>query len=380
VTIYIDITQFIKKRAITGIQRVIKEYIYKALEAQLDIKILYFNNKVNSFELISNDEILKFLKNIKTYEFSNKIQIDIFNQPSADNIFFDMDAVWNSSLKRASLYKKLKNSNFKIFNFIYDLIPLLYPSFSYKRRVQNFTSFLRAVYRYSDFIFFDSISAQNDFLTLKEKFNIKKNHSTKVVYLGSDFISNPLQKSEKYKHLLSKKYILFVGTIELRKHQSKVLEAFETLTTKYSDLNLLFIGKEGWRVEAFIEKIRTHPLKDKKIFWLQDIEDNELANLYQNAFIVTYLSEYEGYGLPIAESLNFNNITITSNNSSLMEVGKDFADYVVDNNTEQIINIVSSYYEKSQMYKTKRAFIKSNYKSITWNDTFSSINMTISSF
>jgi glycosyltransferase involved in cell wall biosynthesis len=260
------------------------------------------------------------------------------------------------------------------------LIPLLYPSFSYKRRVQNFTSFLRAVYRYSDFIFFDSISAQNDFLTLKEKFNIKKNHSTKVVYLGSDFISNPLQKSEKYKHLLSKKYILFVGTIELRKHQSKVLEAFETLTTKYSDLNLLFIGKEGWRVEAFIEKIRTHPLKDKKIFWLQDIEDNELANLYQNAFIVTYLSEYEGYGLPIAESLNFNNITITSNNSSLMEVGKDFADYVVDNNTEQIINIVSSYYEKSQMYKTKRAFIKSNYKSITWNDTFSSINMTISSF
>ena len=373
-TIYIDITQFIKKRAITGIQRVIKEYVQNALLSQVDIKILCFNSQINSFELIQNDEVLNFFKDIKNYKFLNKMQIDIFNQPTFNNIFFDMDSVWNSSLNRVTLYKKLKNSNFKIFNFIYDLIPILFPDFSYEKRVQNFTSFLSAVYEYSDFIFFDSYSAKNDFLHFKEKLNIKKNYSTKVVYLGCDFISNTPSRNEKYEHLLLKKYILFVGTIELRKHQPKVLEAFEILASKYSDLNLVFIGKVGWNIEPFVQKMLNHPLKDKKFFWLENIDDDVLSSFYQNAFLVTYISEYEGYGLPIAESLNCNNITIASKNSSLCEVGQDFVEYISDNSINQMIERISFYHENPTMYKAKKEFIKLNYKPISWNDTFNAIN------
>ncbi len=375
-TIYIDITQFAKKRTITGIQRVIKEYIQNALKEQVHLKVISFNPELNSFELIPNHEVLKFFKEIKTYKFTDKTELDLFNQPTFNNIFFDMDAAWNSSQERSNLYKNLKSSHFKIFNFIYDLIPLILPHYSYKKRVQNFTLFLDAVYEYSDFIFFDSHSARNDFLTFKKKLNIQKEYSTKVVHLGSDFIANTLPRSDIYTHIFTQKYILFVGTIELRKQQSKVLEAFEHLTVKYPDLNLVFIGKRGWNVEPFIKTMKTHPQKDKKIFWFENIDDNALSTFYHNAFIVTYLSEYEGYGLPIAESLSYNNVTITSHNSSLPEVGQEFVEYILDtdNSTKQIIEIISYYYENPQIYKEKKQFIKTNYKPLSWSDTFNSIH------
>ncbi|SMP86948.1 Glycosyltransferase involved in cell wall bisynthesis [Epsilonproteobacteria bacterium SCGC AD-308-E02] len=372
-TIYIDITEFVKRRTMTGIQRVIKEYVQNALAAHVKIKILCLNAKEDSFELISQDEVMNFFKDVKNYIFLNNEHVDIFNLENENKVFFEMDSVWYSSLKRSELYEKLKKSNFKIVNFIYDLIPILFPEFSYKERVENFDSYLSAVYKYTDFIFFDSYSAQSDFLELKEKLSIKKNYATKVVYLGSDFILNPLTKTDDYEHILLKKYILFVGTIELRKSQDKVLEAFESLTTKYNDLNLVFIGKEGWNVEPLIEKILKHPLKDKKIFWFENIEDDVLSSFYKNAFIVTYMSKYEGYGLPIAESLNYNNVTIASKNSSLYEVGQDFVEYVLNGDVTQLVDIISLYHENNQMYVAKKDYIKTNYKPLSWRDTFNSI-------
>ncbi len=55
--------------------------------------------------------------------------------------------------------------------------------------------------------------------------------------------------------------------------------------------------------------------------------DGELASLYQNCLFTVYPSFYEGWGLPVGESLWFGKPAITSRSSSLPEVGGDLADY-----------------------------------------------------
>ena len=229
------------------------------------------------------------------------------------------------------------------------------------------------IYEYSDFIFFDSNSAKEDFFKLKRDLNIQKDYRCKVIPLGSDFTKSSSPKPQEFQELLNSKYILFVGTLEPRKNQQKVLEAFELLIEKYRDLNLVFIGKQGWKVDALAQTLNTHPLKNKKLFWLQTIDDNALNHFYQNAFIVTYLSQYEGYGLPIAESLNFSNITIASKNSSMYEVGQDYADYIVHNGVDEIVDIISLYYENPELYDKKKEYIKKEYKPIGWNDMYNAL-------
>lgn len=376
-TVYIDITQLDKGRANTGIQRVVKEFLKRAVEGERNIfyKIISYNTDTNCMELLDNREIKEFVNNIQNYKFVKKTKIDIqLIKPIETTILFELDATWNAPLKREILYPALKENGFLIFNFIYDLTPIILPDFANEITVGNFPHFLNNVYKYSDMVFCDSLSAKNDFLNYKTSFNITREIKTEVVSLGSDFfkINAPL-KNQYIKELLEKKYILFVGTLEPRKNQENVLDAFEILAKKCPDLNLILIGKQGWKIEHFIQRINSHELKNKQLFWLNDVDDNTLSYFYKNAFLVTYLSKYEGYGLPITESLQYANVTITSKNSSMYEVGQDFADYIVHDSANELIETVLFYYNNPVFYNQRKEYIKLNFKTKTWDMFYNTI-------
>ncbi len=377
-TLYIDISEFLKTRFCTGIQRVIKEFLKRVILEDFSVYILSYDASNQKYLALDISEVDDFLKDTQHYKFKKFKYIDIFQNSLEIKIFFEIDAVWNTNKKRKVLYKELKSHNFKIYNFIYDLIPINLPELLRENTKKNFPSFLQALYKYSDFIFFDSISAQEDYKTLKNKLKIMRNIPTQVVNLGADFIQKPSKMDKNYSNLLSTKYILFVGTIEPRKQQAQLLKAFDVLHNEYPDLYLIFIGKIGWKVDSFINDLKNNPLKDKNIYHLTDIDDSLLSKFYQNAYIVTYLSIYEGYGLPIAESLYHGNITIASKNSSMIEVGEDFVDYIQNNTQKEIIDILKKYLQNQYLYDQKRNYIKTHYKINSWNDFYNSIIKDIS--
>jgi len=351
-TIYIDITQLEKSRVNTGIQRVVKEFLQRAINTKnRSYKILLYKKKNKKMQLLENDEVKLFLQNIQTYQFTKKQTINIETiKPKQTTIFYDIDSGWNAPYKREILYPILKNNGFLIINFLYDMIPILLPKFVQQITIKNFKPYIKTVYKYSDMVICDSISAQTDFLKYKSELNIKRDISTKVTGLGSNFLSiKEKVKDTKIQYILDKKYILFVGTLEPRKNQEDVLDAFDSLSSKYPDLNLVFIGIKGWKIDSLIQKINSHPLKDHRLFWLNSIDDDTLYHFYKNATLVTYLSKYEGFGLPIIESLQHGNITITSKNSSMPEVGLDFADYIEDNDLEKLITTVSLYLDDEKL-------------------------------
>lgn len=373
---FVDISELIRTRASTGIQRVVKEFISRASRNK-NIKIILFNYETRNFEIISDYEVSCFLLDVKNYRFQKTIPFDILATKCKKKIFFDIDSCWNAALMRTELYPKLKASGFMIMNFMYDFIPVMLPNVFADHTVQNFCRCLSAILSFSDIVVFDSNSAKYDFLTIKQNLNEGRYIDTSVVYLGNDFKPSVSDYDTKSFQVLDEKFILFVGTIEPRKRQDVMLDAFRVLSSKYDDLHLVFVGKQGWKVEEFVEKLNEHMAMNRKIHWLRDASDALLEQYYKKCFVSVYLSDYEGYGLPVAESLKYGNITITSDNSSLREVGYDFAEYICDNSLIDVIEKISKCIENNHYYLQKKSEIKNNFKKILWDDFFHKIEEKI---
>lgn len=86
--IFIDITQYIQNRLNTGIQRVVNQYLRRALKDSCTISILYYDEK-KGFQLLDNNEVSMFLDDVKTYQFESYTTIDIFNLNTKKKFFLN---------------------------------------------------------------------------------------------------------------------------------------------------------------------------------------------------------------------------------------------------------------------------------------------------
>ncbi|WP_373740491.1 glycosyltransferase family 4 protein [Neisseria sp.] len=390
-TVYVDISNYYTTRAHTGIQRVVREFLSKAADDKnLAVQCIYFDLDSHKFVQISPTELSAFLADVKNYVFKNTANQKKIEDFCSTDIFLDMDGVWNNPLKRDYLYKKLKQNQVKIVNFLYDLVPVVKSQFSHSNTTRNFVTYLYAIYQYSDLVLFDSRSAELDFLQVKEKIGNGRPIPSRVIKLGADISvgqkknsPNSKAKSSKNKQrsaveqqapadktvteLVKTRYLLFVGTLEPRKDQQLLLTAFEQIAHKHPDTNLVFVGKAGWNNDEFLQYLGSHKLLNQSVFWLQGLSDNDLTLLYKHAHICVYLSKYEGFGLPIAESLGNGKLTIASNNSSMFEVGKNCADYISYNSVNELTDLLDLYLSNNRLYWEKLAFIEKNHIHYSWD-------------
>lgn len=125
-------------------------------------------------------------------------------------------------------------------------------------------------------------------------------------------------------------YFLFVSTIEPRKNVLTLIKAFEMfLDQTGSDMDLVLVGKIGWKCEDVLRYREKSRYKDR--IWMPGyVTAEEKDKLYRNAKAFVFPSLYEGFGIPVLEAFSYGLPVITANNSSLPEVGGDAAFYVQD--------------------------------------------------
>lgn len=115
-----------------------------------------------------------------------------------------------------------------------------------------------------------------------------------------------------------KPYALYIGTIEPRKNVLQLCRAF--LESAPKEWRLLLAGKLGWLSEqdraAFLE-LCEHP----RISHLGFVPDSWIHKLLTDAAVFCYVSEAEGFGLPVAEAMAAGVPVIHSDDAALLEVG-----------------------------------------------------------
>ncbi len=113
--------------------------------------------------------------------------------------------------------------------------------------------------------------------------------------------------------------ILAVGTIEPRKNIDALLRAFQKLREQQTGVQLVIVGKSGYRSSAVL--MNESLMKD--VIILDFCSDELLDALYQKATMSIYPSLFEGFGFPPLEAQRYGVPVIAGFHSSLQEVLKD---------------------------------------------------------
>ncbi len=214
---------------------------------------------------------------------------------------------------------------------IHDLIFLRFPQYySFFDRKIHFWKFKKAAER-ADLII--AISEQTK-LDIVQFLKVSEEKVT-VIYQGCHHAFKENQsveflKSIKEKYNLPERFILNVGTIEERKNLLSIVKAING-----TEIPLIVIGKKTKyfnKVQQFLKKNKI----ENQVQFLENVSMEELAAIYKLADIFVYPSFFEGFGIPVIESLFSKTPVITSNLSCLPEAGGTDSVYIDPDNLEDI--------------------------------------------
>ncbi len=240
----------------------------------------------------------------------------------------------------------IDRSKTKILVTIHDLIFLRYPNYYNNIDAYIYKKKFKRACNESDLILATSKQTKRDI----EEFFYTEPYKTKVIYqdCNNDFALKftSEQKNEiKRKYHLPSKFILSVGTIETRKNQLTILKALAKLN---ADWSLVLIGKKT----AYFNEIYAFANKNnllKRVIVLENISSIDLPIIYQCADVFVYISEFEGFGIPVLEAMKSEIPVITSNSSSLPEVIGDTGLKINHLDSDAIVSFINNQFEQKDI-------------------------------
>jgi glycosyltransferase involved in cell wall biosynthesis len=165
-------------------------------------------------------------------------------------------------------------------------------------------------------------------------------------------------------------YALLVGTVEARKNHLLALKGWQRLVERHGQdavPDLVCIGRLGWHADEFLQQyVATQGLSGKVSLLSNSVSDVDLARFYAHADFTVYPSRYEGWGLPVSESLAFGKVAITANNSSLPEAGGELASYFTSDDVDDFVRVVEIEGLDVTARATREARIAEEFEDLTW--------------
>lgn len=134
------------------------------------------------------------------------------------------------------------------------------------------------------------------------------------------------------KPLSKKSYFLLPAALFERRCVSELISAFGKIAKKYPKFQLVIIGKDFTnRNVAYLAKLINQKFNRKAIIYYSDfISQDQIVAFFQNAYATVYLSLYEGFGLPVLESMAYGVPVICGNAEALKEITEKNCYWVSD--------------------------------------------------
>lgn len=170
-----------------------------------------------------------------------------------------------------------------------------------------------------------------------------------VVYDGWNELYVPLDEMQKkrFREELTggAPYFIFIGTLHPRKNLVNLFKAFDLFKkSNPSDVKLLIVGAKKWWTRDIDVAYDRMVFSDDVIFTGR-LNINELTGALGSALALTYVSYFEGFGIPIVEAFRCDVPVITSNVTSMPEVAGDAALYVDPFDPESIAEALYKAYQ-----------------------------------
>jgi glycosyltransferase involved in cell wall biosynthesis len=254
---------------------------------------------------------------------------------------------------------------------IHDLIPLTHPDFFTSTEI--FQKIYRDLVAHADVIISVSKTTQKTVEAYRDKLRASGEklspQRSNFSYLGNDFV--PLRDAPPATMRVSwrkafdhPQTFLVCGTLEIRKNNDLVLDAFEILWRDHKDVRLVFIGRYGWKTDDLIKRIGEHPHLDERLYLFTDASDSELRMSYRSSRALISASRAEGFGLPVVEALGQGLPVICSDIPVFHEIAEANASYFDVDSPEELAKRVGEL-----LTKPKSMFVPVGWRWPTWKES-----------
>lgn len=245
----------------------------------------------------------------------------------------------NGNRTLASIFSQCLEYNIKTAVVFYDLIPIRVGA--YKDSRPQHEEYIREILR-ANVILSISQFSRND-LTDFIKQNCFRSENQPFEEVTNKIISLPLagkqilQSEEDASEGTDKNTIVLVGTVEPRKQQTRFLRVFNDACARHPELKRLKIEVFGALHASSAADINVELQRNPSVTFHQYCDDELIQDAYSKALFSVFLSNYEGFGLPIVESLQHGVPCLTASFGSMAEVGLAGGCLLVDVNDDKAI-------------------------------------------
>ncbi|MDA9257842.1 glycosyltransferase family 4 protein [bacterium] len=207
---------------------------------------------------------------------------------------------------------------------------------------------------------------------IEKSFGISEDKIT-VAHNGiGDFFQPILEEKKKEtrsKFTNGKEYFLFVSALQPRKNVTKLFEAFDQFKKETkSDVKLLMVGEKYWWNKE-IKQVFDAMTYQSEVIFTGHIQAEDLKNVYGAGLALTYVSYFEGFGIPLVEAMKCELPIISSDKTSLPEVGGEAAIYVNPFYTEDIKNGMLRIFKDQSLREELIENGKSRAQLFSWDKT-----------
>jgi glycosyltransferase involved in cell wall biosynthesis len=301
----VDITELVSRDAKSGIQRVVRNILTQLLTAPPDgFRVEPVYSAAGGY--------------LYARHFSGKLlglNMDGFSdepvEARAGDVFLGLDLALVQLPSCRPALAAMRRAGVRLHFVLYDLLPLLQPHNFPAGGSELFRIWLETVLGLGDGLLCISRAVADEahqWLALNPQ-PLPLPLTIDFFHLGADFAprleeTDALSEEAELALTAARQHpaLLMVGTIEPRKGHAQVLAACEQLWQEGREIRLIIVGRQGWLTEEFITRLRCHPQRNRRLFWLEGLADPQLEKLYASAACLIAASFGEGFGLPLIEA------------------------------------------------------------------------------
>ena len=351
------------KQSVVAVTRSIRDF-GSYVKRELD---LAFTRQKTATPKVNETPIINSYFNVNPRKVSGKL--GVLSDLGPRDTFFSAGLLWKridlSLLARAKIEYK-----FRIISLIYDVIPVKFPHLSYTPHLTQYLKYFSDLIQVSDKIVTYSEANVRDILCFAQSRLFLESINIEKVALGFDDFSEKNENLRPVNQLIDYPFIVYVSTIERRKNHEVLYRAYEKAALSgLADAmpTLVLVGSYGWGAENIINDINRDPVLidssgRRLIIFLGNISQEELSWIYKNAHFSVYPSLYEGWGLPVTESLMMGTAVVASEAEALIESGMGLATHLPPKDSDAWLK------EILKLSAQSKVEVQPNHKLSTWGE------------
>lgn len=341
----LDVSEIRNYDAATGVQRVVRSYLKALLQAPPDgfQVVPVYATRAEGYRYAWK-MVQRYGEKLPDGLFAKEISDRIPIRWQRGDIFFALDMQHHVQLAHKDFFRQLQVDGVTVKFLVHDLLPIqLVDMFKDEDAKQLHEQWLSMVAATDGAICVSKATADayNEWIDIS---GIYRTPGFRMAYVhnGGDLdgsnpsVGLPLDADEVLEKIRQRPTFLTVSTLEPRKCQDLLFAAIQGLWASGHDVNLVLVGKQGWKVDELAKTLREHPENGRRLFWLEGISDEYLEEVYRASSALVAVSINEGFGLSLIEAARYDVPIIARDIPVFHEVAQSSAFYFQGNTGQEL--------------------------------------------